>query len=161
MKDIHMRRTDRELLKPEEITDVLSAGTIAQIAFIDGQESYIVTMNYGFSDDPSGLKLYFHCANQGRKIDCIRNNPQVCFTISICDPFTPAAKACGYGMKYRSVVGYGKIRIITDDTERITGLNQLMKQYTGKDSWEYDQEMLKKTTVFCLDVERISGKQRK
>lgn len=156
-----MRRKDRELCSTDEIEDVLRCGKIAQVAFIDNNQPYIVTMNYGYINSDNEIKLYFHSANEGRKIDCINNNPDVCFTIAICDPFVAGEKACNYGMKYRSVVGYGKIRIVDDMNEKIAGLNLLMNQYTGKSNWEYDDEMLKRTTVTCIDVQSISGKQKK
>jgi len=156
-----MRRRDRELCSTVDIEDVLRCGKIAQIAFIDNHQPYIVTMNYGYVINENEIRVYFHSANEGRKIDCIKNNPNICFTIAICDPFVAGDKACNYGMKYRSVVGYGKIRIVNDMNEIITGLDLLMKQYTGKDNWEYDDEMLKRTTVTCIDVQSISVKRKK
>lgn len=156
-----MRRKDRELKTKEELIDVLNEGNAIQIAFINGYEPYIVTLNYGYSWNADTIKLYFHSAPEGRKINCIKSNPRVCFTISICNPIIQGEKACNYGMKYQSVVGYGTMRIVENDDERIRGLNLLMKQYTGKDSWNYDDDMLKRTMVSCLEVEKISGKMRK
>ncbi len=156
-----MRRKDRELNSFDEMIDALHCGKVSQIAFVDNGQPYIVTMNYGYCIDENNLKLYFHSANEGRKINCIQNSPDVCFTIAICDPFVAGENACNYGMKYRSVVGYGKIRIVEDYNERIAGLNLLMKQVTGKDSWEYESEMLKRTTVSCIDVVSITGKRKK
>lgn len=155
-----MRRKDREL-NSENVIDVLSIGKVAQIAFVDNGQPYIVTLNYGYCVNDNMTKLYFHSANEGRKIDCIKTNPEVCFTVAISDPFVAGEKACNYGMKYRSVVGYGKIRIVEEPVERIKGLNLLMKQVTGKDSWDYDDDMLKRTTVSCIDVQSISGKSKK
>jgi nitroimidazol reductase NimA-like FMN-containing flavoprotein (pyridoxamine 5'-phosphate oxidase superfamily) len=156
-----MRRSDRELKSKEELINVLTDGKIIHIAFVDKNEPYIVTLNYGYSWDAEKIKLYFHSASEGRKVNCIKNNPRVCFTISICDPFVQGEQACNYGMKYRSVVGYGQMKIVENDKERISGLNLLMKQYTGKDNWIYDDEMMKKTVVSCLEVEKISGKRKK
>ena len=156
-----MRRTDRELKTSEELRDVFNDGKIAQIAFIDGKEPYIVTLNYGYAWETEKPRLYFHSANEGRKIDLIKKNPRVCFTIAIYDPFVKGEKACNYGMKYRSIVGYGTVRIVENIEERILGLNLLMKQYTGQEDWKYDDVMLKKTTVFRLEVERMSGKRKK
>jgi nitroimidazol reductase NimA-like FMN-containing flavoprotein (pyridoxamine 5'-phosphate oxidase superfamily) len=156
-----MRRTDRELKLKEELSNVLNEGKIIQIAFIDANEPYIVTLNYGYMWDAEKIRFYFHSAPEGRKINCIKNNPRVCFSISICDPFVEGDKACNYGMKYRSVVGYGQMKIVENDEERILGLNLLMKQYTGKDNWDYDDTIMKKTTVSCLEVEKISGKMKK
>jgi uncharacterized protein len=156
-----MRRTDRELKTTEEIIDVLNSGKIIQIAFIDNNEPYIVTLNYGCVFENENIRLYFHSAPEGRKIDCIKNSPNVCFSISICDPFIAGEKACNYGMKYRSVIGYGRMRIVESNEERLNGLNVLMKQYTVKDTWNYDDEIIKKTMVSCLDVEKITGKRKK
>jgi nitroimidazol reductase NimA-like FMN-containing flavoprotein (pyridoxamine 5'-phosphate oxidase superfamily) len=156
-----MRRTDRELKSKEELINVLNDGKIIQIAFIDGNEPYLVTLNYGYSWDDGKIKFYFHSAPEGRKINCIKNSPRVCFSISICDPFVQGVKACNYGMKYRSVVGYGQMIIVENNEERVRGLNLLMKQYTGKDNWIYDADIMKKTMVSCLEVEKISGKRKK
>ena len=156
-----MRRTDREITAQEDLLDILKAGKIIQIAFIDKNEPYIVTLNYCFNlPADNKIRFYFHSALEGRKIDLIRANPRVCFSISICDPFVVGEKACNYGIKYRSVVGYGKMSA-KDEEEKIFGLNLLMEQYTGKKGWEYDDEVMKKTAVTCLEVERISGKRKK
>lgn len=156
-----MRRKDRELDSIDQVTDVLKCGKIAQIAFVDNCQPYIITMNYGYVVTENKIRLYFHSANEGRKIECIKNNPYVCFTVALCDSLGTGEKACNYGMKYRSVVGYGNIRIVEDKDERITGLDLLMKQYTGKGDWDYEEEMLKRTTVFCIDVDAITGKSKK
>lgn len=156
-----MRRKDRELNSIDQITDVLKCGKIAQIAFVDNNQPYIITMNYGYVITDNKIRLYFHSANEGRKIECVKSNPNVCFTIAICDPFVTGEKACNYGMKYRSVVGYGNIRIVEDTNERITGLDLLMKQYTGNGNWDYEEDMLKRTTVICIDVQDVTGKSKK
>jgi nitroimidazol reductase NimA-like FMN-containing flavoprotein (pyridoxamine 5'-phosphate oxidase superfamily) len=156
-----MRRKDRELDSIEQIEDVLKCGKIAQIAFVDNNQPYIITMNYGYVITENKIRLYVHSANEGRKIGCIKSNPHVCFTVAICDSLGTGEKACNYGMKYRSVIGYGTIRIVDDTDERIAGLDLLMKQYTGKDDWDYDEEMLKRTTVICIDVESITGKSKR
>ena len=156
-----MRRKDRKLTTKEELLDILENGKIVQIAFQDKNQPYIVTLNYGFYWTNENPVLYFHCANEGRKIECIKFNPEVCFSISICDPFVKGENACNYGMKYRSIVGYGKIRIVTDSEEKINGLNLIMKQYTGNNNWTYEDEMMNKTTVISLEVHEITGKRKK
>ena len=120
-----MRRTDRELKTNEELKEVLNDGKIVQIGFIDENEPYIVTLNYGYIWESEKIKLYFHSANEGRKINCIKKNPKVCFSISICDPFIKSDKACNYGMKYRSIVGHGNMRIVENNEERIFGLKSI------------------------------------
>jgi nitroimidazol reductase NimA-like FMN-containing flavoprotein (pyridoxamine 5'-phosphate oxidase superfamily) len=155
-----MRRTDRLLEKKDDLLEIIKDGTVMQIAFQDTNQPYIVTLNYGYDWSNEALLFYFHSAREGRKIDLIKTSPRVCFSISICDPFIAGEKACNYGMKYRSIVGYGTIRILENEQERKNGLNLLMMKYTGKSQWHYDEEMLNKTTVTCLEVEKLSGKRK-
>jgi len=42
---------------------------------IEGKIPYIVPMNFGYEMADGALSLYFHCANEGRKINIIKKNP--------------------------------------------------------------------------------------
>jgi nitroimidazol reductase NimA-like FMN-containing flavoprotein (pyridoxamine 5'-phosphate oxidase superfamily) len=156
-----MRRKDRELFSKNEIVQIINESKAMQIAFVDGSEPYIVTLNFGYKWDSEKYPLfYFHSADQGRKIDCIKNNPRVCFSLSICDTLITGENACSYGMKFRSIVGYGMMSIVNDDQERIEGLNLLMHKYTGKRDWHYEDREIKRTLVSCLEVESLTGKKK-
>ena len=50
-----------------------------RIAMIDNAQAYIVPMNFGYDFQGETLSLYFHCANEGRKIDILRVSKDVCF----------------------------------------------------------------------------------
>jgi uncharacterized protein len=156
-----MRRADRLSTDKDEIAKILTEGKIIHIAFQDENEPYIVTMNYGYDFMDDNFKFYFHSAREGRKIEIIKVNSRVCFSISICDPFVTGEKACNYGMKFRSIVGYGRIQIITDENLRNYALNKLMENYTGENNWKYEEDILKMTTVTCLEVEKYTAKIKK
>lgn len=154
-----IRRSDREITATEDFTGILKDGTSAQIAFIDGNEPYLVTLSYGFAWQSGRLKLYFHSAHEGRKIECVKKNPKVCFAITICDSFVKGKEACRFSLKYRSIVGYGTMLIVKHAEEKVFGLNLLMNQHTGKIDWPFDRNMMSKTTVCRLDVEKMTGKR--
>jgi nitroimidazol reductase NimA-like FMN-containing flavoprotein (pyridoxamine 5'-phosphate oxidase superfamily) len=61
-------------------------------------------------------------------------------------------------MKYRSVVGMGRITFVTGAAEKIRGLKTIIEHYTGKSSPPFKEELVEKTTVLRLDVKEISGK---
>ena len=103
--------------------------------------------------------MYFHSAHEGRKIECIKKNPKVCFAISICDSFIKGKEACNFSLNYRSIVGYGTIQIVKHAEEKVFGQNLLMNHYTGNNDWPFDGDMMSKTTVCCLDVEKMTGKR--
>ena len=80
-----MRRNDREVSDSEMIEEIMKKADVCRIALASDNIPYIVTMNFGYTNDPDQL-LFFHCANEGRKLEMIRRNKYVCFemAISIC-----------------------------------------------------------------------------
>jgi hypothetical protein len=60
-----------------------------------------------------------------------------------------------------SIIGNGTFSIAEDTAEKITGLEAVMKQATGKDNWDFAPERLNAVAVFRLDVDNISCKARK
>ena len=63
----------------------------------------------------------------------IRKNNYVCFEMDTDHQIlTAGEKGCDWGMKYRSVVGYGNISIITEKNAKTAGLNCIMKHYGGE-----------------------------
>jgi hypothetical protein len=56
------------------------------------------------------------------------------------------------------VVGTGMVHVVTDQAEKIKGLNTIMKQTTQKSEWDYHEKMIESVAVFRLDVDKISCK---
>jgi nitroimidazol reductase NimA-like FMN-containing flavoprotein (pyridoxamine 5'-phosphate oxidase superfamily) len=151
-----MRRIDKECI--EEVEEIIQKADVCRIAFANGDIPYIVTMNFGYTDTP-GRRLYFHCADAGRKLEMIRKNNYVCFEMDIDHKLYQGEKACDWGMKYRSVVGYGNITIVTEAETKKTGLNCIMTHYGGEGDHLYDVKVLEKTTILQLDIKEMSGKK--
>lgn len=77
-----MRRQDREVTEPGEIRQILDSCKTCRVAMQDEQELYIVPLSYGYEFDGETLTLYFHSAEEGRKMQIWQRNPAVCFEIS-------------------------------------------------------------------------------
>ncbi|HGY12486.1 MAG TPA: pyridoxamine 5'-phosphate oxidase family protein, partial [Desulfobacterales bacterium] len=115
---------------------------------------YIVPMNFGYRD---GI-LFFHSAKQGRKIDLIKKNPNVCFEVDQLIRFKKAKMACEWGLEYKSVIGSGRALLLDNIEEKIKGLHIIMSQYSQR-TFEYPDEMLEKTLVIKIVIDRMTGKQ--
>jgi uncharacterized protein len=154
-----MRRQERQVKENADIEAIISRCDVCRIAFANNNVPYIVTMNFGYS---SGIipVLYFHCAPEGRKIDLIRINNHVCFEMDTDHILCEAEKGCDWGMKFSSVVGYGKISIIGSYEEKKKGLDSIMAHYSDRKDFIYDERIMSKTTVLRLDIEEMSGKQK-
>jgi uncharacterized protein len=152
-----MRRRDREVTSHEEIVSIIHSSDVCRVAFADNNTPYVVTMNFGFSDGPFPV-LYFHCAQEGRKTEMIRKNNYVCFEMDTDHKLYKGEKGCDWGMSFRSVVGYGRIFIVEEESEREKGLGSIMDQYGGKGPYSYDNRVLKETAVLRLEILEMTAK---
>lgn len=152
-----MRRSDREIIDNDKIEEIIKKADVCRLAMIDGDMPYIVTLNFGYIKNDS-FTFYFHCANKGRKLDIISKNNTVCFQLDVDHELINAKKACGYTMNFKSVVGYGKVCKVESKEEKTQGLNCIMKQYSERDNFDYEDKMLDITTILKLEVNQINGK---
>jgi nitroimidazol reductase NimA-like FMN-containing flavoprotein (pyridoxamine 5'-phosphate oxidase superfamily) len=70
-----MRRTDKEILDLDEQLVPLREAQYITLALCTGNEPYLVTVSHGFDEEANCL--YFHCAQEGKKIDILEANPIV------------------------------------------------------------------------------------
>lgn len=157
-----MRRKDREVTDPVKIEDIISHCTCCRIGFYDGEEVYIIPLNFGYEKKDDTYIFYFHGANEGRKIDLIRKCPNVGFemdTNSAVYTHGVSDIACTYTSRFQSVIGNGVMSMVSDIEEKKLGLSLLMAQNTGKREWEFDERTLNAVAVFKLEVTKISCKE--
>ena len=154
-----MRRKERQIKDIQDIESIISGSDVCRIAFADDYIPYIVTMNFGYYGRDHKC-LYFHCATEGRKLEMIRKNNYVCFEMDNGHEIYEGEKGCDWGMKYSSVVGFGKISVLNDRDARIRGLNCIMAHYSDRKDFYYDEKILEKTIILKLDIEEMTGKRK-
>lgn len=150
-----MRRNEKEIRDSEEIKQILSRASVCRIAMTEGVHPYIVPMNFAFENND----LYFHSATTGKKIDILKKNPQVCFEVDVPGDLVKNAVACLWGMKFKSVIGFGRAYFIESKNEKKQALDILMKKYSGQDSCSYSDEALDKVLIIGIKIDNISGKR--
>ncbi|MGB9978897.1 pyridoxamine 5'-phosphate oxidase family protein [Methanobacterium sp.] len=152
-----MRRNDKEIKDKKCIEQVLKKAIVCRIALCDNNKPYIVPMNFGFNDN----FLYLHSAREGRKIDLIKENNNVCFEIDILTEVLSADNACSWGMKYYSVIGFGKAQFIETEDEKKNALDTIMQKYSPNSpkSFEYSKSALDKTALIKVEIESLTGKK--
>ena len=150
-----VRRYDKEIKNPEGIRAILQKGLVCHVSMVDEGKPYMVAMNYGFRDNT----IYLHAALEGRKIDILRSNPDVCFLVYTGNRLTTGPDACGdWTMKYRSVTGFGKATLIEKDDAKIPAMQIIMDQYTTKGPFEFSPERVTQTMVIRIDIDEMTGK---
>ena len=153
--------TKREIMitEPEEIARILNTAKVLHMGLAVDNEPYVVPMNYGYVLEDGKLTLYLHSAVKGRKLDMIRANSKVSFSID-CDrmPFEGRV-ACQYGLVYSSVMGKGTATIVEDVEEKKQAMSILMKTQTGKD-FTFNERLVSIVAVIRIDVAEYTAKNR-
>lgn len=154
-----MTRREREVTDLNEIIAILDKCKILHLGLADGDEPYVVPMNYGYTMQNGKLTLYLHGAKRGKKIDMMQKNPKVFFEMD-CDitPFEGDI-ACQYGTTYASVMGRGIAEIVKDVEEKKTGMSVLMKTQTGKD-FKFEDKMVAFVNVIRITASDYTAKRR-
>ena len=156
-----MRRNDREIIDIPEKLKVLEKCKVCRLGLSDKERPYIVPLNFGYTFVDNKLTLYFHSANEGRKIDIMKSNNRACFEIDTDHQLIEGANACKCSYSYTSIIGVGLVEFINEPEEKAASLNILMKHQTGKDiQHSYSEEALASVTVFRMIVEEFTCKQR-
>jgi len=149
-----MRRQEKEIRDGKEIREILQKGLVCRVGLCDGQQPYIVSMNYGYRDSC----MYFHCAREGRKIDILKRNDRVCIEVDVDTRIVQGDAPCGWTTKYRSVIGFGRASIIDDEAQKRAGLDVIMSHH-GASGGEYDEKKLQRVSVIKVVLESMTGKQ--
>ncbi len=155
-----MTRREREITDRESILQILDSARVVHLGMADGDEPYVVPMNYGYTMDEEGkLTLYLHGATQGRKLDVMRKNPKVFLEMECgVQPFSGDV-ACRYGMAYSSLMGRGIAVMVEDPAEKMEAMSILMKTQTGGD-FTFNEKLVKVVSVIRIDVLEYTAKHR-
>ena len=65
-------KRELEVTDINEIKEILDKSMIVHIGMVDGDEPYVVPMNYGYTLEDGVLCLYLHGATANKKIDIIK-----------------------------------------------------------------------------------------
>lgn len=158
MQRYHVRRTDREVTEPGDLSRILAAGRFATIALCHDGEPYVVTLSYGY--DEARNALYFHAARAGRKLDAITTDPRACATVIIDRGYRHGE--CKHD--YESVVIGGTMSIVETTDEKRDGMRILIGHLEQEPAplWERyhlaGEEELARLNMLRLDIETMTGK---
>ena len=150
-----MRRKDKEIQDADEIIGIIQKASVCRLGLCCDNVPYVVPLSFGYR----GGCLYFHSAKQGKKMDMIRANPRVCFEIDMGVEAIEADQPCDWGMKYESVIGFGRASVLEDPEEKKQGLNVIMEHYSPRPPQPYAESVLEHTAVVRVQVEEMTGKR--
>ncbi|MBQ7777734.1 MAG: pyridoxamine 5'-phosphate oxidase family protein [Oscillibacter sp.] len=147
-------RKSKQSLSAEEIEQILSRNTAGVLA-VSGDEDYpyAVPLSYVYLNG----KIYFHGAKVGHKIDSILRCDKVSFCVIDQDKIVGEE----YTTYFRSVIAFGRARILEGEEKRKPLVELCEKYYPGHlDITEPKVAgALERVGLIELDIEHVTGKQ--
>ena len=149
-----MRRFDR-LMTDEEAIELLKTGEYGILATVDSENQPFGTpLSYVYYDG----NIYFHSAKEGTKLDNIKNNSKVCFTVVGKTEVLPK----DFSTNYESIMAFGKATLV-EDSEKGAILMEIVKKYSPgfiSEGEAYKNSDMHKTKVVKIQIDIFTGKHR-
>ena len=149
-------RREKQLLSQQEVADILYNGTSGVLALLgDNDYPYAVPISYVYDDG----KIYFHSAKNGHKLDAIQRTAKASFCVIDEDLVVPEE----YTTYFRSVIAFGQIRVIEDDSEKRTAIEKLAIKYAPEDiAANRDHAINREWKPLCMlemTIDHVTGKE--
>lgn len=145
---------DREL-----IYSIIDEALICHVGFVVGRQPYVIPTIHARRGDT----LLLHGAKTSRLITHAAAGHPLSVAITLLDGLVVARGVFHNSMNYRSVVLFGKGKLIEDPTEQWEALRDLTERvYPGRwdDSRLPNRKELKATAVVAIEIEEASAKMR-
>lgn len=149
-------RRKKQILSAKECIEILENGTSGVLALLgDDGFPYALPISYVYCNS----RIYFHGAKQGHKIDAIKNYSKASFCVIDQDNIIPEE----YTTYFKSIIAFGKIRIMEDESEMRSAIDALAKKYYPTDSDAGRQNAIdrdwKPLCMIEFSIEHLSGKE--
>jgi len=149
-----MRRSEKEITERSAIDEIINRCLVCRLALSDGGIPYVIPMNFGYE----GNTLYFHTAREGRKLDILRKNNQVCFELDTDVEIIAAEDAAGWGARYCCVIGFGAASLVDDPVEKRKAYDSIMRHYAGR-TFSYPDLCIDCSIIIRGDIDSVTGKR--
>ncbi|MCM1325305.1 MAG: pyridoxamine 5'-phosphate oxidase family protein [Bacteroidales bacterium] len=153
-----MRRSDREIKEFADIVAIMEKCDVCRIALNNDGYPYILPLNFGMCVKDGRIELYFHGAVEGTKYDLMEKDNRASFEMDCEHRLVTELDSGNCTMEYKSVIGQGHIEMIPED-EKYDALCILMRHY-HQEEFPFNKEVMPRTKVFKLVVEKVTGKAR-
>lgn len=155
-----MSRQDRLVTDKEELIEVIRRCQVIHIGMHDGEDIYVIPMNYGYTWEEGALTFYLHGALEGKKIDLLKKNGRIGFEIDCDHELVEGGLPCQFVFKFASVAGTGTAEILEDPQEKIRAMEHLMRQYSERE-FEFTERLLSIVSLIRVKVDTFTGRVRK
>ncbi len=145
------------LYDEEAVHEVLDAGFVGHVGFVDGGQPFVIPMLYA----REGGTLYLHGARKARIVKLLASGAPVCINVTLLDGIVAARSAFNSSMNYRSVVVFGSGHMLEDEGDILHAL-EVVSEHVFPGRWRElrapSEREIAMTGVVAITIESASAK---
>ena len=144
----------------ETIYKILDEALVCHVGFTIDQRPVVIPTAYARVGDD----LLIHGSTVSRMLITLAMEVDVCVTVTLIDGLVLARSAFDHSMNYRSVMIFGKAKVLIDRQEKVAALRAFTEQIIPR-RWDEvrppNVQELKATTLLVLPLQEVSAKIRR
>jgi nitroimidazol reductase NimA-like FMN-containing flavoprotein (pyridoxamine 5'-phosphate oxidase superfamily) len=153
------RLPKRGVFDREAVYQILDEAFICHVGFVVEGQPFVLPTGYARIADT----LYIHGSAASRMLRSLVEGIDICVTVTLLDGLVLARSAFHHSINYRSVVIFGRARMVESNEEKMTALEAFTEHVVpgrwAEVRWPNEQE-LKATLVLALPLAEVSAKVR-
>jgi nitroimidazol reductase NimA-like FMN-containing flavoprotein (pyridoxamine 5'-phosphate oxidase superfamily) len=124
-----LRRPKRAAYDEASVFAILDAGLLAHVGYVIDGQPFVTPTSYW----REGRTLYWHGSVGGRGLQAQAEGVPVCVTVSHLDGLILARSGIAHSAQYRSVMAFGRARLIEDREAKRAAMNAFVDRlYPGR-----------------------------
>ncbi|HEX8174930.1 MAG TPA: pyridoxamine 5'-phosphate oxidase family protein [Pyrinomonadaceae bacterium] len=153
------RLPKRGSVERKAIYRILDEAFVCHVGFTVDEQPYVIPTGYARDGD----RLLIHGSALSRMLRAMAWEADVCVTVTLLEGLVLARSAFHHSMNYRSVVIFGRAKVISSEQEKLEALRAFTEHIVPgrwKDVRPPTENELKATLVLSFDIDEASAKIR-
>jgi nitroimidazol reductase NimA-like FMN-containing flavoprotein (pyridoxamine 5'-phosphate oxidase superfamily) len=152
-----IRRKDKEITNVDETKSILKNAQFVTLAMCLNNEPYLVTLSHGYDQERNCV--YFHCADEGKKIDILKVNNLIWGQALIDKGYVQGA--CD--RLYSTAQFRGRVTFVENLEEKEHALKAMIKSLDRRPleiiAKQLGLQSIQKVKIGRIDIDYMSGKK--
>jgi len=143
----------------DTINQIIDEALYCHVSFAQSNQPFIIPTIHARMGD----KIVLHGAKGSRMMKYIAEGNEVCIAITLMDGLVLARSVFHHSMNYRSVVIFGKGKLIENKVKKLEALEAITEHLIPgrwEDARKPTEKELNATTVVLIDIDEASAKIR-
>jgi nitroimidazol reductase NimA-like FMN-containing flavoprotein (pyridoxamine 5'-phosphate oxidase superfamily) len=140
----------------DEMERLLQEEEVGYLGLSLGEKPYVVPLNYHYLEG----RIWFHCGFRGKKLDILKTNPQVCFTVARQTGRVREHAGDPCHVDGDSVICYGRAKVVEDMGEREIALNSFNCSFRPGAA-DVPLERVKNCCVVEITISEMTGRRER